>query len=110
MSVDNGWNTVVVDVRLTALGDRLDAHDALVLGLVRKHRALDDVADGVNVWHIRLESVVGGDAASLVDLDTNVLQAQLGSVRPSANANEKSIAVELKNRVQVTNLNLLEPE
>ena len=38
-------------MRLEAL-DRLDADDALVLGLVREHRRAGDVADGVDAGHV----------------------------------------------------------
>ena len=45
MGIDDGWDDVVVDVPRLA-GDHLHDGDALLLRLVRQHRALHDVADG----------------------------------------------------------------
>lgn len=92
--VDNRGHTVVVDVRSAALSDRLHAHNALVLGLVRQHGALNAVTNGVDVGHIRLELVVGGDATSVVGLDAHVLQTQVHCVRSTADANQQRVAVD----------------
>ena len=47
VSVDNGWNSVVVNVaRLSC--QHLHAGEAILLGLVRKHGSRDDVTDGVH--------------------------------------------------------------
>ena len=60
--VDDAGDRVVVDVAVAA-GERLDAGDALLLGLVREHRAPDHVADGVDARRGRGEVLVDRDAA-----------------------------------------------
>lgn len=47
VGVHNAWHAIVVDVHVAAF-HALDADDALVLGFVGQHRAVDDVADGIN--------------------------------------------------------------
>merc|ERR1712172_78448 len=55
VGVDHAWDAVVVDVNRTP-DHSLAADNGLVLGLVREHGALDDVADGVDVGVDGLES------------------------------------------------------
>lgn len=93
--VDNRGHAVVVDVRRAALRDRLHAHDTLVFGLVRQHGSLDAVTNGINVRHVRLELVIGGDASSVVRLDAHVLESELVRVRSTTDAHQQRITIEL---------------
>merc|ERR1719284_603881 len=73
VSVDHTRNTVVVNVHW-ASDHSLTADDSLVLGLVCKHRSLDDVADGIDVGEDSLESGVNRHPASVVPLNANIFK------------------------------------
>ena len=63
--VDHVRDHVVVHVAGLA-GEDFGDRDALVLGLVRQHRAGDHVADGVDAGHVGGEMRVDDDAAAVV--------------------------------------------
>ena len=54
----------------------LDARDALLLGLVREHRARHAVADRVHARHRRLEALVNGDEAARIARDAERFEAE----------------------------------
>ena len=64
LGVDDRRHEIPVHVALLA-GERLDAGDAVLARLVRQHRPVDHVADGVDAGHGGLEMRVDGDAAAL---------------------------------------------
>jgi hypothetical protein len=49
-------------------GENLGHGDALVLGLVRQHRPVDHVADGVDAGHARLIVLIDDDTSAVVEL------------------------------------------
>ena len=57
-------------------GDRLDTDDALVLGLVRKHRRSGHVADRVDAGNVRPADLVDDDHA-LLDLHAKLLEPEI---------------------------------
>ena len=59
--------TVLKSTCAVLAGDALGDRDALLLGLVREHRAAHDVADRPDVGEIGLALVVDGDEAALVE-------------------------------------------
>ena len=79
---------------LTLAGHVLDGSDALLLGLVREHRAVDHVADGPDAGHVRLEVRRDNDAAHLVLLDAQLGQAEARRVGPAARRDEHDVKVE----------------
>ena len=95
MCVDDGGHAVVVHVRHLAIDNRLNADNALVLGLVRQHGPRNAITDCVDAWHTRLESAVGLDLATLVHGDSNVFQAESSGVWTTTNADQKSFALKL---------------
>ena len=48
---------------------------------------VNDVSDGEDVGHGRLESWIDGDSAAIVGAEADALQTQFVGVRPSADAN-----------------------
>ena len=63
--------------------DGLDAHHALVLGLVRQHRWSRDIADGVDARNIGFAQAVDHDNAA-VDLDPEFLKPEVFGVADHA--------------------------
>merc|ERR1719180_637530 len=94
VGVDHAWHAVVVDVNRTS-DHSLAADNGLVFGLVRKHGALDDVADGINVGVDCLEAGVNGHPAPVIPLNTNILQSQVVCVRTTSNTDQQNIGVHL---------------
>ena len=69
--------------------------DALGLGLVRKHGAGGDVADGVDPVDAGAVVLVDGDESGAVALDAGFLQAEAIRVRPSsAHGHEHAVALD----------------
>ena len=60
MRVDHRGNAVVVELRL-APGDALGDHHALFHGLVRKHRAIYYVSNGINMVNIGFQVAINFD-------------------------------------------------
>ena len=84
-----GNQRLVHRVRLHAL-DRLDADDALVLGLVRQHRRARDIADGVNAGHIGLAVAVDHDGAAL-GLHAELLQPEILDIADDADGRDDAL-------------------
>src|SRR3569832_226485 len=70
--------------------DRIDADDALVLGLVREHRRAGDVADGVNAGHVRPAQAVGDDDAAL-GLHAKLLEAEILDIADDADGGDDAV-------------------
>ncbi len=92
--IDDAGNGVVIDMGRLA-GHRLDGGDALFLGLVGQHGAVDDVADGIDARHVGLEAGVGLDPAALVDLDAGLLEPKAVGVRHPADGHQDGVAFDL---------------
>ena len=65
-------------------GDVLGDGDAFVLGLVREHRAGDDVADRTDAGRRGVEVVADLDLAALVGGQARTLQRQVERIGPPA--------------------------
>src|SRR5262249_35551572 len=74
LGVDDRGHLVPVDVALLA-GDGLNTGDAILAGLVRQHRPVDHVADGVDAGHAGLEMTIDGDTAAVGQLDADLVEA-----------------------------------
>ena len=98
MSVDDTWDSIVVDVT-TFSKDVLNSSDTFFLRLVREHLTLNGVTDGVDRWSTCLPVVIDSNLTTVVHDDTSVLEAKSTSVGVSANANENDINIELRLRV-----------
>lgn len=94
VSVHDRGNSAVVDVAV-ALGDVLDGSDGLLLGLVGKHRAEGNVTDGANVLDLGTVLLVDDQAATVVSLETDVVEAEAGSVGTATDSDEDDISVKL---------------
>ena len=92
VGVHNGGNGTVVDVAVT-LGEELDGGNTLLLGLVGEHRSESDVSNGSNVWDLGAELLVDDQAATLIGLETNVIQAKSGGVRSASNGDKDNISI-----------------
>mmetsp|Transcript_35881 Transcript_35881/g.108442 ORF Transcript_35881/g.108442 Transcript_35881/m.108442 type:complete len:233 (-) Transcript_35881:465-1163(-) len=93
MRVHDGGHAVVVEVRRLASGQKLGHERPLVLGLVRQHGALDNVADGVNARHAGLEVVVHLDLFAL-HLHAYVRQPQVVVELPAPHTDEHDVGVD----------------
>lgn len=93
--VHDRGDDAVVDVTVT-LRNVLDGGDGLLLSLVGKHGAEGAVTDDADVGNLGAVLVVDDQAALVVGLDTNVLNAEAGGVRTTANGNENNICVDLE--------------
>ena len=69
---------------------RLDADDALVLGLVGEHRRAGDVADGVDAGDVGAAEAVGDDGAA-VDLDAERLEPEALDVADDADRRDQPL-------------------
>src|SRR5262245_29821997 len=81
--------TLVHGMWLEAL-DRLDADDALVLGLVRQQRRTGNVADGVNPGHIGAIERVDHDGAA-VGLHAELFKTEMFDVAGDADRGDDSL-------------------
>jgi hypothetical protein len=88
--VDHARNGVVVHVPGLAR-DNFRNRNALILGLVRQHRAAHDVADGVDALHIGRKMVVDLDPTAIVDRDACFLQAETFGVGDAADADQHDV-------------------
>ena len=71
--VNNSRNRIIVHVTGLA-GEILHACDPFLLGLVRQHRPSNDVANGVDAFHVRAEMFVDFDPLPFVKLDADFLR------------------------------------
>lgn len=94
VGVDDGGNGIVVDVTVAG-GNHLRDSEALILGLVGKHRAKGGVTNAADVGDVGLELRVNNDATAVVELDTNVLETETLGVGATANGDKDDISVEL---------------
>jgi hypothetical protein len=112
----NRTGTVVVDMASLAR-DHLRSGDALLLGLVRQHGSLHNIANGVNVRDVRAPVVVNSNAAAVIGLDTlrrrvgkcyvtqlgagewgssyGLLQRETSGVRAATHGNQHDVALHL---------------
>src|SRR5688500_10197346 len=93
MRVDDRRDRVVVDVAVLA-GDEIADHHALVLRLVREHRAAHAVADGPDVLGGRLAVIVHLDEAALVELHARAVGQQVLRERLAAHAHDQLVDVD----------------
>lgn len=70
ISVNNRWNSIIVDVRVFA-GKVLDSEDSFFFGFVGKHGASDDITDSVNVGDVCLEGIVNDNSSFLVHFNSS---------------------------------------
>lgn len=94
VGVHDAGNGAVVDVAV-ALGYVLDGGNTLLLGLVGQHGAEGGVTDGTDVGDLGAVLLVDDDAATVVNIDTEVLETETGGVGATTNGDENDIGVEL---------------
>mmetsp|Transcript_135391 Transcript_135391/g.289483 ORF Transcript_135391/g.289483 Transcript_135391/m.289483 type:complete len:421 (+) Transcript_135391:164-1426(+) len=92
VGIDDGGHAVVVEMRRLARGQILRDQAALVLGLVRQHGPLDDIADGENARHVGTVVVIDLHLATF-HLHTNSLEAKVVHELSPADANEDNICL-----------------
>ena len=95
VGVDDARDDAVVHVALLA-GEVLGDRDAFFFGLVREHRAGDDVTDGVDAGQVGLVVSVDDDAAALVELEAGLLGAEAGRVGLAADGDEDLVSGEFE--------------
>eukprot|EP00955_Chlamydomonas_euryale_P023750 250502-Chlamydomonas_euryale.AAC.22 len=89
--VADRWHRCVVDVALLT-SDDLGCCHAVFLSLVRKHRAVHDVADCVHTGDIGAKVVVDHDAPAL-RLNAGLLQAETSQVGAAADGHEHGLGL-----------------
>ena len=75
-------------------GDHLGHRHALVLGLMRQHRAVDDVADGVDVVDAAAEVIVGDHPTRFIEGDAHVLKAETLGQGTSADREQHDVGIQ----------------
>ena len=98
VGVHDAGDGAVVDVAVV-LGDVLDGGNGLLLSLVGKHGAECAVTDDTDVRDLGAVLLVDHEAAAVVGLETDVLEAETGGVGATANGDEADIRVELEKEV-----------
>lgn len=94
VGVHDGWDGVVVDVTVV-LGDEFDGCDGFLLGLVCEHGSESAVANDADVRDLGAVFLVDDDAATVVDLEANVLKTETSSVWAATDSDEDDVGVEL---------------
>ena len=94
VGVHDGGDGCVVDMAVSLL-DVLDNSYGLLLSLVGKHRAECYVTNTADVRELGAILGVDDDAATLVELKANVLEAEALGVRSAANGNENGLCLKL---------------
>ena len=93
MRVDHARDALVVDVAALA-GDLLDDGDALLLRLVREHRATHHVANRIDARHVGGKVVVDLHLAASVDLDAHVVKPQALGHGRAASGDEDDVRLQ----------------
>lgn len=94
VSVDDGGNSIIVDVTVTGSNHFRDG-ETFILGLVGQHGTESGITNAADVGDVGLELRVDNDAAAVVELDTNVLQAETLGVRATTNGDKDDIGFKL---------------
>ena len=97
MSVHNTGDAIVVQMRWWAARQVLNAQNTFVLGLVRQHRAVNNVTDGVNAGTAGLEFAVNGNLAALVHFDATGVEAEVAGEWSAADTGKLTFFIFAKN-------------
>ena len=93
MSVNDAWNSIVVDV--TAFSkDVLNCGNTLLLSFVSKHGSFNNIADTVNVWVLGLPVIVSRNNSSAVCLKSCLFKLESASECVSADRYKGNVAVD----------------
>jgi hypothetical protein len=103
VSVHDAGDGAVVDVAVV-LGDVLDGGDSLLLSLVGKHGAECAVTDDANVRDLGAVLLVDHEAATVVGLKTDLLEAETGGVGATTDGDEADVSIELEIDMSVWSL------
>jgi hypothetical protein len=87
VGVNDAWDRVVIYVAGFS-GNDLNAGNAFIFGLVREHRAGNDVANGVDSFDIRPKMLVDLDPFSLIKFDPNFFCAETLAKRLAPNRHQ----------------------
>lgn len=93
LGVHHTGNDIVVDVTVAGLDD-LSGHHTLLLSLVGEHRTTDNITDSVDVRLASAEVVIDLHEATLVHVDTNLLQVESLRVGHTTNAHQNSLSLQ----------------
>lgn len=94
VGVDNRRDHVVVDVAMARL-DNFRGSNALILGLVRKHRAKGRVTNALDALAGGVVLVIHNNTAAVVRLDTDSLEVEATGHRATANRKEHAVGLNL---------------
>ena len=95
VSVDDGRNTVVVDVTVTRL-DVFNSSDAFFLSLVCEHGPKGHVTDTLDVLHRSIELVIDDDPTFVIFLDTNSFQVETLRIWTTTDGNQNDVGFKLR--------------
>jgi hypothetical protein len=95
VGVHDRGNCAIVDVTI-ALGNVLDSGDSLLLSLVGQHGSEGYVADGTDVRDLGAVLLVDDQAAPVVGLETDIVEAETGSVGTATDGDEDNVGIELQ--------------
>lgn len=93
VGVHNGGNGGVVNVAV-ALLDVLDDSDGLLLGLVGQHGAESHITNDTDVGNLGAELLVDDETATIILVDTDVLDVKTVGVGATTNGDEDNIRIE----------------
>ncbi len=91
MSVNDPGDQVVVDNRILSC-QLFSQHNTFIHRLVGEHRAVDQVADGIDVRHVGLVVVVDFDPPVFVQFDLRFIKSQSFSTGFTASGNQHLVA------------------
>lgn len=94
IGVHDGGDAAIVDVAITLL-DVLNHCDSLFLGLVGKHLAESAVADTADVGDLGAIFRIDNNPAALVELHTDVLEAESLSVGTTTDSHQNNVRLQL---------------
>lgn len=100
VGVHDAGDGAVVNVAVV-LGDVLDGGDGLLLSLVGKHGAECAVTDDADVRDLGAVLLVDHEAATVVGLKTDLLEAETGGVGTTADGDEADVSIELESVMSV---------
>lgn len=98
MSVDNRWDTIIVNVDWTS-ANSLNSDDSFIFSFVSQHGSFDDVSDGIDSFGWGLEFGVDWDTATLIELDSDVFETEVATVWTTADSDKENVTFKLKNNI-----------
>jgi len=95
VSIDDRGNNIVVDVTVAG-SDHLRDSETFIFGLVSQHRSESNITNASDVGDVGLELRVDDNAATVINLNTDVFKAKTFSEGTTTNGEKDNISFQLK--------------